>query len=105
MPRTNHLMRGLAPTHPGELLRDVILPAIGRPNTEIAQALHVSRQTLQDILAQKQSVTPQMALRLGKLAGNGPDLWLNMQREFDLAAAEKELGAELEDIPTLDAAK
>jgi antitoxin HigA-1 len=94
-------MRGLAPTHPGVLLRDVVLPAIGKDNTEIAEALHVSRQTLQAILAEKQAVTPQMALRLGKLAGNGPDLWLNMQRAYDLAIAEKELGAELDEIPTL----
>jgi antitoxin HigA-1 len=64
MPRTNSLMRGFAPTHPGALLRDIVLPAIGKDNTEIAKALRVSRQTLQDILAEKKAVTPKMALRL-----------------------------------------
>ncbi|MFI5013518.1 MAG: HigA family addiction module antitoxin [Hyphomicrobiales bacterium] len=60
--------------HPGELLREEILPALDRPKTEIAKLLGVSRQTLYDILEEKQPVTPIMALRLGKLCGNGPDL-------------------------------
>ena len=64
--------RGLPPMHPGELLREEILPALARPKTEIAKLLGVSRQTLYDILAEKQPVTPVMALRLGKLCGNGP---------------------------------
>ncbi len=65
--------RGLPPMHPGELLREEILPAIDRPKTEIAKLLGVSRQTLYDVLKEKQPVTPVMALRLGKLCGNGPD--------------------------------
>ncbi len=72
--------RGLPPMHPGELLREEILPALDRSKTEIAKLLGVSRQTLYDILAEKQPVTPAMALRLGKLCGNGPDLWLNLQK-------------------------
>jgi addiction module HigA family antidote len=71
--------RGLPPMHPGELLREEILPALDRPKTEIAKLLGVSRQTLYDILGERQPVTPVMALRLGKLCGNGPDLWLNLQ--------------------------
>jgi antitoxin HigA-1 len=67
--------RGLPPMHPGELLREEILPALDRPKTEIAKLLGVSRQTLYDIIEEKQPVTPVMALRLGKLCGNGPDLW------------------------------
>jgi addiction module HigA family antidote len=64
--------RGLPPMHPGELLRDEILPALDRPKTEIAKLLGVSRQTLYDIIEEKQPMTPVMALRLGKLCGNGP---------------------------------
>ncbi|HEY2034493.1 MAG TPA: HigA family addiction module antitoxin [Rhizomicrobium sp.] len=96
---------GLTPMHPGELLREEILPAIGKPKTEIARLLGVSRQTLYDILDEKQPVTPAMALRLGKLCGNGPNLWLNLQRQFDLAKAEKELGAAIKKIPVLHAAE
>ena len=94
-------VRGLPPMHPGQLLREEILPALGRPKTEIARLLGVSRQTLHDIVAEKQPVTPAMALRLGKLCGNGPDLWLNLQKRYDLRRAEQELGDRIKAIPTL----
>ena len=81
--------RGLPPMHPGELLREEILPALDRPRTEIAKLLGVSRQTLYDMLEEKQPVTPVMALRLGKLCGNGPDLWLNLQKRYDLQRASR----------------
>jgi addiction module HigA family antidote len=96
--------RGLPPVHPGELLREEILPALGRPKTEIAELLGVSRQTPYDLLEEKQPVTPVMALRLGKLCGNGPDLWLNLQKRYDLQRAERELGEKINTIPTLEVA-
>ena len=96
--------RGLPPMHPGELLREEVLPALGRPKTEIARLLGVSRQTLYDILEEKQPVTPVMALRLGKLCGHGPDLWLNLQKRYDLQRAEQQLGAKIKAIPTLQVA-
>ena len=94
--------RGLPPMHPGELLREEILPALDRPKSEIARLLGVSRQTLYDVLKEKQPVTPGMALRLGKLCGNGPDLWLNLQKRYDLHQAERELGEMIKNIPTLE---
>ena len=90
--------------HPGELLREEILPALAPPKTEIAKLLGVSRQTLYDILAEKQPVTPIMALRLGKLYGNGPDLWLNLQKRYDLQRAQHALGEKIKTIPTLEMA-
>jgi addiction module HigA family antidote len=95
--------RGLPPMHPGELLREEILPALDRSRTEIAKLLGVSRQTLYDILGEKQPVTPIMALRLGKLCGNGPDLWLNLQKRYDLHRAQQEFGDKIRNIPTLEA--
>ena len=94
----------IRPIHPGEMLREDILPALGRPKTEIARLLGISRQTLYDILNEKQPVPAGMALRLGKLCGDGPDIWLNMQKRYDLQIAERELAAELEKIPHLEAA-
>src|SRR6202142_2976801 len=96
--------RGLPPMHPGELLREEILPALDRPKTEIARLLGVSRQTLYDVLKEKQPVTPGMALRLGKLCGNGPDLWLNLQKRYDLHQAQQELRDKIKKIPTLQVA-
>jgi addiction module HigA family antidote len=96
--------RGLPPMHPGELLREEILPVLGKSKTEIASLLGISRQTLYDILDERQPVTPAMALRLGKLCGNGPRLWINLQRTCDLWKAEKEIGKDVEKIPTLQVA-
>lgn len=100
----NPLLNGLAPTHPGEILREDILPATGLSKTEIARRLGVSRQTLHDVIAERQPVTPAMALRLGKLFGNSPDFWLNLQRNYDLRILEREMADELAAISTLDAA-
>jgi addiction module HigA family antidote len=74
------------------------------PKTEIAKLLGVSRQTLYDILEENQPVTPAMALRLGKLCGNGPDLWLNLKKRYDLHRAQQELGDKIKTIPTLKVA-
>ena len=87
--------------HPGELLREDVLPALGRPATEIAGLLKIPLQNLQAILREEASVTPAMALRLGKLCGNGPDLWLNLQVRHDLDRLSREIGDELARIPTL----
>jgi antitoxin HigA-1 len=95
---------GLKPMHPGELLREEVLPALKRDKTEIARLLGVSRPTLYDIIEERQAVSPAMALRLGKLCGNGPDLWLNLQRAFDLWQAEKKMAAKIKAIPTLEPA-
>jgi antitoxin HigA-1 len=101
---SKNMLKGLKPMHPGEMLREDVLPALGKGKTEIAELLGVSRQTLYDILGERQPVTPAMALRLGKLLGNGPDLWINLQRKFDLHQAEQDLAEELRKIPTLSAA-
>lgn len=95
---------GIRPVHPGEILREDVIPALGRPKTEIARLLGISRQTLYDLLAERQPVTAQMALRLGKLCGNGPDLWFNLQRDYDMEMAKREMEGRLDQIPTLEAA-
>lgn len=101
---SNPLLRGLRPVHPGEILREDILPAVGRPKTEIARLLGISRQTLYDILNEKQPVTPHIALRLARMFGGSAESWLAMQRNYDLKLAERELQAELDAIPRLEAA-
>jgi antitoxin HigA-1 len=94
----------IKPVHPGEMLREDVIPATGKSKVEIASLLGVSRQTLYDILRERQSVTPALAVRLGKLFGNGPELWLNMQQAHDLWHAERELKDELSKMQTLSAA-
>ncbi|MEI9887235.1 MAG: HigA family addiction module antitoxin [Rhizomicrobium sp.] len=101
----NPLLKGLRPVHPGEHLREDILPALGKPKSEIARLLGVSRQTLYDVLNEKQPVTANLALRIGKLVGGGAEIWLRMQQVYDLAIAEKALAKEIKRIPTLEAAE
>lgn len=91
-------------THPGALLRQDVLPALGLTVKAAAENLGVSRQTLHAILSEKASVTPHMAVRIGKLCGNGPELWLRMQMSYDLSRAERELADAVKKIPTLHAA-
>jgi antitoxin HigA-1 len=88
-----------APTHPGEILREDVLPAVELSVSEAARQLRISRQTLHRILKGSHGISPEMALRLGKFCGNGPGLWLRMQQGYDLWKAEKELADELEHIP------
>ena len=94
----------LPPTHPGELLREELLPALGLSVAETARRLRVSRQTLYALLGERSAVTPEMALRLGKFCGNGPTVWLRLQQAFDLRQAERRLRTELEAIETTVAA-
>lgn len=94
----------LQPAHPGELLREIVIPATGKSKVEIARLLGISRQSLYDILAERQSITPAMAVRVGKMFGDGPEVWLKMQAAHDLWQAARDLKDELADIPTLHAA-
>ncbi len=95
---TNKLLRGLKPMHPGELLREDVLPAMGLPKSEVARRLGVSRQTLYDIIDEKKPITPAMALRIGKFCSNGPEPWLNLQKTFDLWRADREIGEQVAKI-------
>ena len=92
----------IPPMHPGELIREDLLPALGVSKTELARSLGISRQTLYDILNERQPVTAEMAIRFGKLFGNGARFWANMQRAYDLAIAEQNV--DVSRIPTLTAA-
>jgi len=99
--KPKNLMAGLEPVHPGALLREDILPAMGKSKVEIAELIHVSRQALHSILSEKAAVTPEMALRFGKLCGNGAEFWLRLQLQFDLWRASQTVDTSA--IPTLEA--
>jgi addiction module HigA family antidote len=86
------------PLHPGEVVREDVLPALGLSVSEAARRLGVSRQQLHHIIACTHPITTEMALRIGRLAGNGPGLWLRMQQAHDLWHAEQRLKEELAQI-------
>jgi addiction module HigA family antidote len=91
---------GRAPSHPGTLLREIVLPAMRVSVAQAAREMGISRQQLHKILNGNGRVTAEMAARLGKYCGNGPQLWLNMQSAFDLWHAQRVLADELADIPS-----
>ena len=94
----------LRPSHPGVLLREEILPVLRLTVKDAAGKLGVSRQTLHAILSEKSAVTPEMAVRLGKLCGDGPGIWLRMQQAHDLWQAERDLAEAIKKIPTMQMA-
>lgn len=101
----NPLLKGLRPIHPGEMLREDILPALGKSKVEIAHLLGISRQALYDVLTEKRPITANLALRIGKLVGGGAEIWLSMQQSYDLKVAKRALRKTLKSIPTLRASE
>ena len=90
------------PTHPGAILREDVLPALKMTQKEFADWIGVSRLTVSEILNEKRGISPDMAMRLGKALGNGPEIWLRMQQTLDLWALARQGG--YEEIRTLKAA-
>jgi addiction module HigA family antidote len=78
------------PTHPGEIIREEYMKTLRLTATALAERLGVSRKTLSTIINERAGVTPDMALRLSRAFSTTPELWLNMQRGYDLWIAENE---------------
>ena len=76
-------------SHPAEYLREDALPALDISKTAFARALGVSRQTLYDLLDEKQGISAAMALRLEKVIGGSAESWLNLQMSYDLWKARQ----------------
>lgn len=91
------------PTHAGEFLREEFLPEYGLSAAALAEAIGVSRQTVNEILREKRAITTEMAIRLGKLFGNSPEFWLNAQRAVDLWEAKRAMKEDIKRIRTLKA--
>lgn len=89
------------PIHPGEILREEFIPDYDITVTGLANALGVSRQTVNELLRERRAVSPEMALRLSRLFGNTPEFWLNLQRSVDLWDAETTLKREMRRIKRL----
>lgn len=100
----NKIRRSIAPTHPGEMLREDFMPDYDLTTTSLADALGVSRQTINELLRERRAITPVMALRLSRLFGNSPEFWLNAQHARDLWDSEQRFRKELSRIHPLDAA-
>ena len=101
---SNTIKREISPTHPGEMIREDFMSDYGLTTTSLANALGVSRQTINELLRERRSISPPMALRLSRLFKNSPEFWLNAQHARDLWESEKRFHAELDKINPLNAA-
>jgi antitoxin HigA-1 len=86
------------------MLREDFLPDYGLAVSKLAEALGVSRQTVNELLRERRSVSPEMALRLARLFGNSPEFWLNAPRAVDLWDADREIGRDVQRIHPLTVA-
>jgi len=84
--------------HPGEHLADE-LEALGMSANELAKQLGVPTNRLTQIIAGKRGISGDTALRLGKWFGTGPDIWINLQKNYELRLAAREIGDALKKIP------
>lgn len=78
------------PTHPGEMLLEEFLNPMGLTQRELADAIHVPYQRINDLVNGRRGITPSTALRLAKFFGMTPDFWMNLQLRWDLYFAQKE---------------
>ena len=85
-------MRMKNPPHPGRIVRQECIEALGLTVSRAARALGVTRQTLNNLVNGRAGVSPEMAIRLSKAFGSSPEVWLGLQMEYDLAQAEKKAG-------------
>jgi addiction module HigA family antidote len=102
IPNTGEMRR--RPTHPGEMLREDFLPDYGLTVSSLAEALGVSRQTINELLRGRRAVSPEMALRLSRLFGDSAEFWLNAQRAVDLWDAAQSIKGEVARIKPLSVA-
>lgn len=89
------------PTHPGAILREDVLPALGMTQTELAERLGVSRLSVSELVNEKRAISPEMALRLSKLLDTSPESWLAMQDAVDLWEVRQKPPEGLESVKPL----
>jgi len=82
--------RNRRPTHPGEVLREDVLPALKMTQTELAKRLGVSRLSVSELLLEKRALSADMAVRIAKLTSTTPESWLRMQEALDIWELERD---------------
>ncbi len=88
------LKRGMAPVHPGEIIKEDCIEALGLSVTQAAKGLGVARSTLSKVLNGRAAVSPEMAVKLGEAFGTGPGIWIRLQAAYDLWHAEQTVSLE-----------
>jgi addiction module HigA family antidote len=98
------IVRAMRPIHPGEVLREDVVPSLNMMKARIARAIGISRQTFYDLLGERQAVTPLVALKLERCVGGSAEMWMNLQRDYDLAVARRDKADEIAKTEHLEVA-
>jgi len=94
----------LKPAHPGAILREEFIDALGLTPYKVAKAIHVPLPRLNDIVLEKRGISPEMALRLSAYFGTTEQFWINLQADYERRIAKAKLAKELSQIEPLRAA-
>ena len=86
------------PTHPGEMLREEFLAPMQIDEQQLAESIHVSRERIKEIISERKSINPSIALRLAKYFGMSADFWMNLQLRWDLYQTQQAESEVLEAI-------
>ena len=86
------------PIHVGEVLKEEFLEPLGMTQSHLAKALHTSFRAINELVNEKRGVTTEMALKLAKYFGTSPQLWLNLQNQFDLYKVSMKKKKELDAV-------
>jgi addiction module HigA family antidote len=98
------MAKKLAPLHPGEVLREEFLVPLNLSAGALAKKMKLPRTRIERIVSEDVGITADTALRLGKALGTTAQLWLNLQTDYDLQMAQKEIGKELKKIEPVNVA-
>ena len=90
-----------SPTHPGVMLREEFLIPLGITQRDLADAVHVPYQRVNEIVNERRGITPSTALRFAKFFGNSAGFWMNLQLRYDLYEAKQDEGEVINEIHTL----
>lgn len=91
-----------SPTHPGMMLREEFLNPLGITQRDLADAVHVPYQRVNEIVNERRGITPSTALRFAKFFGNSAGFWMNLQLRYDLYIATLAEADEIEEIHTFE---
>lgn len=94
---------GLPLIHPGDVLREDVIPDSRLTKTAFARRLGISREALHNVLGGRAAISPLMAHKLARLLGTSPEMWMNLQQAYDLAVVAADKRAELDRIEALAA--
>ena len=98
------IVASLPPLHPGEVLREEFMIPLGLSAGKIAKACGVPRTRIERIATEKLGITGDTAVRLGKVLGTGPEVWMNLQAKFETETARIALDDVIETLPVLNRA-